>query len=117
MSVSVLIFQDLRIFQFVYAQFKVVNCLNMNIFNISTYCHIGIVEAGIGLTNVANGEMIRFGISEEGLVLYFLEKNKISDENIHKKPGQFVIRTFQGPIYTNTESRARTSVVDTDSKT
>jgi hypothetical protein len=28
-----------------------------------------------------------------------------------------VIRTFQGPIYTNTESRARTSVVDTDSKT
>jgi hypothetical protein len=89
----------------------------MNIFNISTYCHIGIVEAGKGLTNVANGEMIRFGISEEGLVLYFLEKNKISDENIHKKPGQFVIRTFQGPIYTNTESRARTSVVDTDSKT
>jgi hypothetical protein len=74
-------------------------------------------EAGKGLTNVANGEMIRFGISEEGLVLYFLEKNKISDENIHKKPGQFVIRTFQGPIYTNTESRARTSVVDTDSKT
>jgi F-type H+-transporting ATPase subunit alpha len=70
---------------------------------------IGIVEAigdGIvsikGLTNVANGEMIRFCISEkkqeEGLVLN-LEKNKISavvlssDEKI--KPGQFVIRTFQ----------------------
>jgi hypothetical protein len=106
MSVSVLIFQDLRIFQFVYAQFKVVNCQ-----------YVLSVEAGKGLTNVANGEMIRFGISEEGLVLYFLEKNKISDENIHKKPGQFVIRTFQGPIYTNTESRARTSVVDTDSKT
>jgi len=50
---------------------------------------IGIVEAGKGLTNVANGEMIRFCISEkkheEGWVLN-LEKNKISDEKI--KPGQ-----------------------------
>jgi F0F1-type ATP synthase alpha subunit len=53
---------------------------------------IGIVEAGTGkgLTNVANGEMIRFGISEEGLVLH-LEKSAVvlsSDETIHLKPGQ-----------------------------
>ncbi len=51
---------------------------------------IGIVEAGKGLTNVANGEMIRFGISEEGLVLH-LEKSAVvlsSDETIHLKPGQ-----------------------------
>jgi len=58
--------------------------------NEKTFTDIGIVEAiGSGLVslNVANGEMIRFGISEEGLVLN-LEKNKISDEKIHLKPGQ-----------------------------
>jgi F0F1-type ATP synthase alpha subunit len=56
--------------------------------NEKTFKDIGIVEAigsGIVSLNVANGEMIRFCISEKGLVLN-LEKNKISDEKI--KPGQ-----------------------------
>jgi hypothetical protein len=56
-----------------------------------SFSHLGIVEAigdGIGLTNVANGDMIRFCISEKKQ-----EEVLSSDEKI--KPGQFVIRKFQ----------------------
>jgi F0F1-type ATP synthase alpha subunit len=88
-----------------------------------SFNHLGIVEAigdGIGLTNVANGDMIRFCISEkkqeEGLVLN-LEKNKIvlsSDEKI--KPGQFVIRTFQLMSLQSINTNASALIIG-DSKT
>jgi hypothetical protein len=77
-----------------------------------SFNHLGIVEAigdGIGLTNVANGDMIRFCISEKKQ-----EEVLSSDEKI--KPGQFVIRTFQLMSLQSINTNASALIIG-DSKT